>query len=377
MNKKVKSILTISLLFLISTFLSFKFKSFILLLLSIIFFSFFLFFIKKINKNLLLIYFTSLITIFFIEVCLKINFKELFNQKNLKTNKEKIVNYENFQYEITYLGSQLKKGIYQHYLKKGNVFIFNQNYEVSNNNFRFNKFIKNTTSKKYNVTFFGDSNTFGWGLSDTETLPYLFYAQDKNYNVFNYGIIGGSVNQTLQMLRNNINNLGDINIVLSSSHQLPRIACNRDFSFNTPTFKLTNKELVFNGYCILSFLKFNFQVPRIIGSIINRSEIIKILNKTFTDEFTSQNIKLYLEILNEINQISINNNKSLIMLYYGSKKTKEIDKVIQTYLIENEIPFIYVIFDDKDFFIKYDDGHFSKLANIHLVNKIKQYMKID
>ena len=65
------------------------------------------------------------------------------------------------------------------------------------------------------------------------------------------------------------------------------------------------------------------------------------------------------------------------MLYYGSKKTKEIDKVIQTYLIENEIPFIYVIFDDKDFFIKYDDGHFSKLANIHLVNKIKQYMKID
>ena len=340
MHKKVKSILTISSLFLIFVFLSFNFKSFILLFLSIIILSFFLFLIKKINKNLLLIYFTSLIIIFLIEIYLKINLKELFNQNNSKTNKEKIVNYENFQYEITYLGPQLKKGIYKHYLKKGNNFIFDQNYEISNNNFRFNKFIKNTTSKKYNVTFFGDSNTFGWGLNDTETLPYLFYAQNENYNVFNYGIIGGSVNQTLQMFRNNTNHLGDLNIVFSSAYHLPRIACNRDFSFNSPTFKLTNKGLVFDGYCILSFLKFNFQVPGIIGSIVNRSEIVKILNKAFTNEFTSQNIKLYLEILNEINQISIDNNKNLVILYYGSKRTKDADKQIQTYLIENNIPLI-------------------------------------
>jgi len=373
MHKKVKSILTISSLFLIFVFLSFKFKSFILLFLSIIILSFFLFLIKKINKNLLLIYFASLIIIFLIEICLKINFKELFNQNNSKTNKEKIINYENFQYEITYLGPQLKKGIYKHYLKKGNSFIFDQNYEISNNNFRFNKFIKNTTSKKYNVTFFGDSNTFGWGLSDTETLPYLFYAQNKNYNVFNYGIIGGSVNQTLQMLRNNTNYLGDFNIVFSSAYHLPRIACNKDFSFNSPTFKFTNKELVFDGYCILSFLKFNFQVPRIIGSIVNRSEIIKILNKAFTNEFTSQNIKLYLEILNEINQISIDNNKNLVILYYGSKRTKDADKQIQTYLIENKIPLINLTLDDQKFFIK-NDGHFSKLANVHILNKINNHL---
>ena len=373
MHKKVKSILTISSLFLIFVFLSFKFKSFILLFLSIIILSFFLFLIKKINKNLLLIYFASLIIIFLIEICLKINFKELFNQNNSKTNKEKIINYENFQYEITYLGPQLKKGIYKHYLKKGNSFIFDQNYEISNNNFRFNKFIKNTTSKKYNVTFFGDSNTFGWGLSDTETLPYLFYAQNKNYNVFNYGIIGGSINQTLQMLRNNTNYLGDFNIVFSSAYHLPRIACNKDFSFNSPTFKFTNKELVFDGYCILSFLKFNFQVPRIIGSIVNRSEIIKILNKAFTNEFTSQNIKLYLEILNEINQISIDNNKNLVILYYGSQRTKDADKQIQTYLIENKIPLINLTLDDQKFFIK-NDGHFSKLANVHILNKINNHL---
>ena len=134
MFEKVKSILTISILFLTFTFLSYNFKSFILLLLSIIFLSFLLFLIKKINKNLLLIYFASLISILFIEVCLKINFKEFFNQKNLKTNKEKKVNYDNFQYEITYLGPQLKKGIYQHYFIKENSLIFDQNYEVNDNN---------------------------------------------------------------------------------------------------------------------------------------------------------------------------------------------------------------------------------------------------
>ena len=175
------------------------------------------------------------------------------------------------------------------------------------------------------------------------------------------------------MLRNNINYLGDFNIVFSSAYQLPRIACNRDFSFNTPTFKLTNKELVFDGYCILSFLKFNFQVPRIIGSIVNRSEIVKILNKAFTNEFTSQNIKLYLEILNEINQISIDNNKKLVILFYGSKKTNDVDKQILTYLIKNEIPLINVTLDDQKFFIK-NDSHFSKLANVHFLNKINYHL---
>ena len=371
MNKKVKNILTLSLLFLIFIFLSFNFKSFILLLLSLIFLSSFLFLIKKINKNLLLIYFASLITIFFIEILLKINFKELFNQKNLTTNKELIQSYDNFQYEVTYLGPQLKKGIYQHYKKKDNKFIFNQKYKINSDNFRFNKFIKNTNSKIYKASFFGDSNTFGWGLSDIETLPYLFHEQYKDYNVFNYGIIGGSVNQTLQMLRKNNNYFGDFNILFTSSYQLPRIACNRDYSFNTPSFKLINKKLVFDGYCVFSFLKFNFQVPRIIGSIINRSELIRILNKAFSKEFINKNIKLYLELLKEINQLSINNNKNFVILYYGSQTNT--DKEIQAYLKKNKIPFINVSIDDPKFFIKYD-SHFTKLANEHFLNKINQYL---
>ena len=374
MSKKIKGITIISLLFLIFIILSYKLKSFIFLFLSLIFISSFLFFFKRINKNFLLIYFSVLISLFLIEVSFKINFKEIFNQKKITKNNKGIVHYNNFQYEKTYLGSQLKEGVYQHYKKKNSTFIFNNHYEVNSDNFRINKFIKNSDNKKLKASFFGDSNIFGWGLNDTETLPHIFYEQNKNYNVFNYGIIGGSPNLTLEMLKKNNHYLGDLNIIFSSSYQLPRIACNRDYTFNTPSFKLINEQLVFNGYCILSFFKLNFQLPRIIGSIINRSNIIKILNNAFTNEFNNGNIKLYLEILKEINNISLKNNKDLILIYYASKDKADIDREIEDYLIKNKIPFISVSFNEDKYFIKHD-FHFSKLANEKFLESINDYKK--
>ena len=371
MKNKIKNILIISALFLTFTFLSFKFKSFMFLLLSLIILSLTLLLIKKINKNFLLFYFTSLITLFFVEVLLNINFNQIFKFEKLSTNKEEIINYDNFKYKKTYLGNQLKKGTYNHYKKKNDGFIFNQNYEVGNNNFKINKLIKNNDNKLLKASFFGGSDIFGWGLGDNETLPYLFYEQNKEYNVFNYGMIGGAVNQTLQMIKKNNNYLGDINIVVTSSYQLPRIACSRDYSFNAPSFKMINRELKFNGYCISSFLTFDFQVPRIFGSIINRSEIIKLLNNVFTNETSSQNIKIYLEIIKEINEISKNNNKDLVVLYYGSKSKS--DDVIEAYLIKNEIPFVNVSLYEKKFYIEHDK-HFNKLANEIWLNKLNKYL---
>ena len=61
------------------------------------------------------------------------------------------------------------------------------------------------------------------------------------------------------------------------------------------------------------------------------------------------------------------------MLYYGSNRTKDTDTKIQAYFIENKIPFINVTFNDQKFFIK-NDGHFSKLANVHFLNKINQHL---
>ncbi|MDA9629614.1 hypothetical protein N9S67_01305 [Candidatus Pelagibacter sp.] len=302
---------------------------------------------------------------------MKLDFNEILNVKKTSTNNKTVINYNNFKYEKTYLGNQLRKGYYKHYKKKSENFIFNINYEIGDDNFRINSIIKNDDDKLLKASFFGGSDIFGWGLKENETLPYLFYKKNKNYNVFNYGIIGGSINQNLEMIRKNINTLGDINIVVASSYQLPRISCNRDYSFNTPTFKIVNDELKFDGYCIFSFLRLNFQIPRLFGSIINRSEIIKILNKVFTDENNSKNIETYVKIIDEINLISKKNDKKLIVLYYGSKQ--KVDKKIINFFVKNNISFIDVSLLDKKYFIKYDK-HFNKFANEIWLDKLSKYM---
>ena len=323
------------------------------------------------NKNFLLFYFTFLISIIFVEVLLKIDFNQIFETKKLSSNKETIISYDNFKYKKTYLGNQLKEGTYNHYKKKGASFIFNQYYEVDNNNFKINKLIKNTNNKLLKASFFGGSDIFGWGLSENETLPYLFYEQNKEYNIFNYGIIGGAINQTLEMIKNNNDYLGDINVVVTSSYQLPRIACNRNYSFNAPSFKIIDNQLKFDGYCILSFLKLNFQLPRIVGSILNRSELIKLFNNVFSSETNNKNIKIYLEIIKEINKISHKNDKDLVFLYYGSKSI--LDEKIIALLIKNKVPFIDVSLNEKRFIIKHDK-HFNKLANEIWLNKLNKYL---
>ena len=370
MKNKIKNISLIFVLFLTFVFLSLKFKSFILLLLSILVLSFSLLLIKIINKNILLFYFTFLISFIFVESLLKVNFNTFFKEKS-DSIKNEVISYDNFEYEKTYLGNQLKKGNYQHYKKKSENFIFNINYKIGDDNFRVNSLIKNDVNKSLKASFFGGSDVFGWGLNENETLPYLFYKENRNYNVFNYGILGGSVNQNLEMIRKNINTLGDINILITSSYQLPRISCNRDYSFNTPSFTIVNEELKFDGYCIFSFLKLNFQIPRLVGSIINRSEIIKILNNAFTNEGNTKNIKTYVKIINEINEISKKNDKKLIVLYYGPKKKAD-DEIINS-LIKNNISYIDVSLHDKRFFIKHDK-HFNKLANEMWLNKLNKYL---
>lgn len=371
MKNKIKYILSIIVIFLTFIFFSFKFKSFIFLLFSIAILSFSLLLIKKINKNILLIYFTFLLSIIFVEIFLKVDLNEFFRVKKVSINDKTVTNFDNFKYEKTYLGNQLKKGSHKHYKKESENFIFNVDYKIGNDNFRINPLIKNDNNKLLKASFFGGSDVFGWGLNENETLPYLFYEKNKDYNVFNYGIIGGSVNQNLEMIRKNVDTLGSINIVITSSYQLPRISCNRDYSFNSPTFRIINDELKFDGYCIFSFLKLNFQIPRLIGSIINRSEIIKILNNTFSIEEERKNIKTYIAIINEMNELSKKNDKKLIVLYYGPRK--KIDNEIINSFIKKNISYIDVSLHDERFFIKHDK-HFNKLANEIWLKKFNKYM---
>ena len=371
MSYKIKSILIISLLFLIFIFLSFKFKSFILLIISLSILSLSLLLVTKINKNILLIYFTSLLSIILVEIFLKVDLSDFLKDEKISMNDKIVTNFNNFKYEKTYLGNQLKKGSYNHYKKESENFIFNVDYKIDDQNFRINPLIKNDKNKLLKISFFGGSDVFGWGLKENETLPYLFYEENKNYNVFNFGIIGGGAHQALHMMQRDKKYVGDINVIVTSSYHLPRIACNRDYSFNSPSYKIKGEKLIYDGYCIFPFLKLNFQIPKIFGSILNRSEIIILLRNIFSNEYSDENIKLYIEILKEIKRITIEENKKMIVLYYGPKK--EIDKKIKDLFLKNNISNLDVSLLEKKYFIKHDK-HFNKLANTIWYNKLSQYL---
>ena len=371
MKNKIKYILGIVVLFSTFIFFSFKFKSFIFLLFSIAILSFSFLLIKKINKNILLIYFTFLLSIIFVEIFLKVDLSGLLKDEKLSVNNKTITNFDNFKYEKTYLGNQLKKGSHKHYKKESKSFIFNVDYKIGNQNFRTNSLIKNDNKKLLNASFFGGSDIFGWGLEENETLPFLFYEKNKNYNVFNYGIIGGGAHQALHMMQRDKKYIGDVNVIVTSSYHLPRIACNRDYSFNSPSYKIKGKKLIYDGYCIFPFLKLKFQIPKIFGSVFNRSEIIKLLRNIFSNEYSDKNIELYIEILKEIKKITLKENKTMIVLYYGPKK--EIDERIKGLFFKNDIPNLDVSLLEKKYFIKHDK-HFNKLANTIWYNKLNQYL---
>ena len=52
-------------------------------------------------------------------------------------------------------------------------------------------------SANRHALFFGDSLTFGEGLSDKETLPYLFQKNNEQYQSYNYGFLGHGPGQML------------------------------------------------------------------------------------------------------------------------------------------------------------------------------------
>ncbi|MCR4662991.1 MAG: SGNH/GDSL hydrolase family protein, partial [Endomicrobiaceae bacterium] len=81
--------------------------------------------------------------------------------------------------------------------------LFDKNYTLySDNYFRFTKCNYNSDET---YVFLGDSFTFGYGLSDNETLPYCFsklYNFEKN--VINCGVSGKGSNSSLIILNNGL-----------------------------------------------------------------------------------------------------------------------------------------------------------------------------
>ena len=369
----MRQYLNLKKLFLLILFLNFFiasyfFKNFQLLFLSITFFLLFGFYFKNINKNFLLFIIVIFLTLNFIEIFLY--FKN--NKINFDLKKNTIT--RNIKYEKTYLGYQPKPGLQNHLkITNGKILIDNL-YSIAEDGFR----VTPDSDKKYygkKINFFGGSFTFGWGLNDDETLPFFFQKDNQNWKIKNYAISGYGIHQMLAQIENDINILGDINILVTSNFHISRSSCKRDFSFGTPKYIVDkNNNLKRSGYCGNLFLK-KIQLPKLFGSVINRSEIKKLFDKIFIKpkKINSRDLEIYLLILKRINKIIKENNQEFLVGYIKNNKNS-LDQIILNELKKNSISYVDLTLVPYEEYVLYD-GHPNKKANIERSKLISNYIK--
>ena len=352
-----KSAFLIAIIFLF--YLSYLAKNFQLLLITFCFIIIYVLFFTKLNKNLFLIFFSILFSITIIEITLFfINDKKIVlteNQKNLTIH---------VQNDKTYLGYQPKTGKQHHKIVINDKTIIDNYYTINKNNYRLTPKINDLVKEK-TFNFFGGSQTFGWGLNDHETLPYLTQPYFKKWNINNFAISGYGVHQMLTQIKKEPRLIGDINILVTYKPHVPRASCKRNFTFGTPKYILNDKEeIIRSGYCNFGFLN-SLPLPSIVGSIINRSEIKILLDKIYFRKslYNKKDIKLYLAIIKEINKI-LSIQQKVFYIGYISEQT-DVDNYIVDNLKENNVKIIDLSLDKNDEKYKIPiDGHPTKEANL-------------
>ena len=365
LKKNIFFLLIISLF--ITLLFSYVFKNFQLLILSFIFFISFLFFFKQLNKNFILLIFSLMFPIFIIETGLF-----FFNNKSSvhyssNTNK-------NIKVKKTYLGQQPLEGKQHHKILSNGLTIIDNIYTIKNDNFRYTPPLSDTKKNK-NINFFGGSETFGWGLDDKETLPYLIQSYLPEWEINNYAISGWGVQQMLAMINKEPNIVADINILVTYSAHVPRASCKRDFTFGFPRFVLNdNDKLIRSGYCNFGLLN-KLSLPPIIGSILNRSEIKKFIDIYFFRKslFDENDLNLYIAHILNINTIIKKKNKIFLVGYFN--KDKKIDKYILEQLNLSNISIINLTLPNEKKYTIPNDGHSTKIANVERSKILSKYIR--
>ena len=95
----------------------------------------------------------------------------------------------------------------------------------------------------FQIYIYGDSNLFGDGLNDNETLSYFL---NKNHNIKskNLGMGGYGMHQALFNMQNGKIATGGINILFTSIGHASRSACKPVYSSGTPRYKINNNNKV-------------------------------------------------------------------------------------------------------------------------------------
>ena len=157
----------------------------------------------NIVKNILLIFFSFLVILFFLELVLRIS-GDSPRIDNLGRSSDPII-YKN----DNNIGWVHKTGKYQFkpWSNEGKI----TNFTIEKDGSRTNSVQKNSGA---NVLFFGGSLTQGWAVDDEETFTKHFQELNKDFRVLNYGVGGYGGYQSLKLLKKISKNLDTIHHIV-------------------------------------------------------------------------------------------------------------------------------------------------------------------
>ncbi len=235
----------------------------------------------------------------------------------------------------------------------------------------------NDSSNEKSIVFTGCSYTYGTGLEETETLPYLI-SKMTSRPVYNLGLVSTAINHTISML-----NLGifeekvkqepAVVIFIYSDFHLRRLVMpNVTFEPNEYLYKIKNNELVKK--------RPPFIVSRFIIFSLIREHLYYFLTKNNKQylQYIKKLLKLHILSMNKILHDKYPNTKFIILVYHNSP-------VFESIAEEFKKQGIIIIRINQDFGIQTDNEEY-KLDNSHpnalvirliapkLYNEIKKYI---
>ncbi len=346
--------------------------------------SIFLFLLSlKTSKRFFLGFKISLLSIFLmlilIEIVLHFGIFNFENNNNIKYEDNLDFSNKKFVNESD-LGFSPNPGKYNQIVKINNEIICNAEINITEDRLRNTIFGNDKNSfDNVNINFFGGSYVFGHCLNDEDTIPSLLNTLDKKYNSVNYGFQGYGIHQALYILRNDKrSNSQDINILITAPWHNWRSLCLPDFTIGSPRYKFYKKlNLIKNeGKCRDTFDIFPNILKRLFWAVTYRSKFYSLAQNAMYN-FNKNNFELYLEIIKEINRLSIKRNERFIVGFINSNvqelnyfeilnqlNIEHIDLTLADYEQNRDIALV----------IHNNDKHPSSKANYLKANLIHNYL---
>lgn len=253
------------------------------------------------------------------------------------------------------------------------------NFSVNEDGFRESS--EKAQNNEKNILIAGDSYVMGYGLSDTETLPWLLQNKSNNYKVKNLGIVGYGTclvdNQITNLISEKFINNGDHVFYIFNYFHESRNYYNKLYTEISNSKRTNISQFKFcKANIINEKLDISLYYVDLLPSLIDYSRTYNLLKKLASIIEFKYNKKYYeqlnMQILNDIN-LKLQNNNSIFTIVLFETEDKSIN-TYKSFFNQNNINFIDCSHIPKLFNSeRLEDGHPNQKMNLELSKCIKEH----